>query len=212
MKRSNSAAPRLLYITDSSRTGRERLLEVVREGLQHGMDGVLLREPSLNSAKLLALASSLRQITRCHHSQLIIHSQADIARAVGADGVHLASDNMDEAVAIRRWLQPLPITISASCHDAQQLDQAAQVGCDFALLSPIFTTASHPQATILNPDGFTKLAERSPLPILALGGIDCDNRSQVPDCAHGVAVMRGLDQATDIAAAAHPLCGSSLRS
>ncbi|MDX8408637.1 MAG: thiamine phosphate synthase [Mariprofundales bacterium] len=206
MKRSN-AAPQLLYITDSIRTGQERLLEVVRTGLQHGVDGVLLREPTLNSGKLLALASSLRQLTRQHHSQLIIHSQADIARAVGADGVHLASVNIDEAVAIRHWLQPLPITISASCHHAQQLVQAAQVGCSFALLSPLFATASHPQATILNTKGFAKIAKLSPLPVLALGGITSDNRREVPDCAHGVAVMRGLDCATDIAVAAHTLRG-----
>ncbi|MDQ6950488.1 MAG: thiamine phosphate synthase [Mariprofundales bacterium] len=206
MKRDNTA-PQLLYITDSSRTGQERLLEVVRIGLQHGVDGVLLREPTLNSGKLLALASTLRELTRQHHAQLIIHSQADIARAVSADGVHLSSTAIDEAPAMRRWLAPLALTISASCHQAAELKQAALAGIDYALLSPLFTTASHPKATALGANRFTALATQSPIPVLALGGINPDNRNQVPSSAHGVAVMRGLDEAAHITDAADLLLG-----
>ncbi|MDQ6965272.1 MAG: thiamine phosphate synthase [Mariprofundales bacterium] len=191
--------PRCLYITDLKRTGEARLRQVVAAGCAAGVDGVLLREPDMDSGKLLALAAELRIITREHHAQLIIHSAADTARAIAADGLHLSAADIDEAVAIRRWLHTLPITISTSCHSATELQRAVECGCSFALLSPIFATASHPERQPLGVERFQHLAAATPIDVIALGGITTENRHQLNN--HPIAAMRAIDEAKDTAQA-----------
>jgi len=188
--------PQCLYITDLMRTGEAQLRKVVTEGCAAGIDSVLLREPQLDSGKLLALAATLRVITHQYHARLIIHSQADIAQAIAADGVHLNAAMIGEAKAMRHWLSSLPITLSTSCHNALELQTAAKTDIDFAFLSPVFTTASHPDASALGVQRFQQLAAESPLPIIALGGITTANRAQL--ATHPIAVMRAIDEADDI--------------
>jgi len=147
----------------------------VEQALCGGVEAVLLRENMLTSAKLLALASRLRQITQAHHARLIIHSQADIAAAVGADGVHLSSAEITTVAAVRQWLRAPEMTLSVSCHDAGELALAHEVGADFAMLSPLFPTNSHPGAPPLGIDLFDVLVFDAKLPIIALGGIGLDN-------------------------------------
>ncbi|MDX8413840.1 MAG: thiamine phosphate synthase [Mariprofundales bacterium] len=188
--------PQCLYITDLKRTGEAHLRRVVDEGCAAGVDGVLLREPDMPSGKLLALASALRMITRQHNAQLIIHSQADIARAIEADGVHLSASNIGEAGAMRRWLGNMPITLSTACHNADELQHSVDLGIDFALLSPVFPTASHPGCTALGIKKFQQLAALYPIKVIALGGITTHNRTQLAN--YPIAAMRAIDEADDI--------------
>ncbi|MDX8411829.1 MAG: thiamine phosphate synthase, partial [Mariprofundaceae bacterium] len=83
--------PRLILISDRARLPGERFFDVIGAALGAGVDAVLLREPQLDSAKLLALASRLRLLTREHQALLLVHTQADVARAVQADGVHVSA-------------------------------------------------------------------------------------------------------------------------
>ena len=78
---------------------------MVDAALAGGVDTVLVREKQMDSARLLAFASNLRQLTRNHGARLIIHTQADVARAIGADGVHLSSLEMNQIPDIRAWME-----------------------------------------------------------------------------------------------------------
>jgi len=144
---------------------------------------------------LLAFSSRLREITTKHHAKLIIHSQADIAKAVSADGVHLASTDIAEMPAMREWLDMPNMTLSTSCHNLEELQHSYQHGADFAMLSPVFPTQTHPDAPALGMDAFKQIAVASHLPIIALGGIDADNRSLLTGFA--IATIRGILAAQD---------------
>jgi thiamine-phosphate pyrophosphorylase len=65
-----------------------------------------------------------------------------------------------------------PFVITAACHDAEGLASAAALGADLALLSPAFATKSHPGTEHFGAERFKALASASPLPVLALGGVD----------------------------------------
>ncbi|MDQ6997263.1 MAG: thiamine phosphate synthase [Mariprofundus sp.] len=177
ISRSPAATPALTLITDSSRFSGESLFHHVEQALCGGVDAVLVREKSLTSAKLLALASRLRQMTLAHQARLIIHSQADIAAAVGADGVHLASAGITSVAAIRQWLRAPEMSVSVSCHDACELALAHEMGADFAMLSPVFPTDSHPGAPHMGVELFEELVSDAKLPVIALGGITLENCS-----------------------------------
>ena len=171
--------PLLTLITDTGRYSGEPFFEVCDQALANGADAILVREKELTSAKLLALASRLRDITRKYRARLIIHTQADIAHAVDADGVHVASTVIATIPAIRSWLNNPDMSISASCHSAEELLQAQQAGADFAMLAPVFPTGSHPGAPSLGIKAFQKLAAQAGIPVVALGGITIENYQQL---------------------------------
>ncbi len=64
-----------------------------------------------------------------------------------------------------------------SCHSLQDLETAADFGFDYAFLSPIFATATHPEARPLGLDLLALACKSARLPVIALGGIDFGNAS-----------------------------------
>lgn len=171
--------PHLSLITDHTRYAGDAFFVSVEAALKGGVDAVLVREKQMDSGRLLAFCSRLRELTSRYHARLLVHTQADVAQAVGADGVHVASSDIIELPAMRRWLNNPKMSLSASCHDAAQLQAAGNAGADFALLSPVFPTESHPGAPHLGVKEFRKLAAASPLPVVALGGISAENRAEL---------------------------------
>jgi len=182
--------PELILITDSTRLETEHFFEAVEAALNGGVDAVLVREAQLSSAKLLAFCARLRSLTRGYGARLIVHTQADVAQAVEADGVHVAASAIHEIPAMRRWLANTQICFSASCHTMQELAAAASSGAGFALLSPVFPTRSHAGAPHLGVQRFQDMAVHSPIPVIALGGITVDNRHRL--AGYGVAVISAL--------------------
>lgn len=61
--------------------------------------------------------------------------------------------------------------VSASCHNRRELEHAEAIGVDFAFLSPVQRTRSHPDARPLGWDGFHALADQVNVPVYALGGL-----------------------------------------
>jgi thiamine-phosphate diphosphorylase len=152
---------------------------VVDAALSGGVDAVLVREKQMDSARLLAFASRLRELTGNYGAKLIIHTQADVARAVGADGLHLASNDLAEVPTVRDWLESPGMTISTSCHNEIELGFSQRFGADYAFLSPVLPTQSHPGEPHLGIEKFREMAARAALPVIALGGINADNRDQL---------------------------------
>ena len=69
--------------------------------------------------------------------------------------------------------RPLPFSqrVGVSCHDAAELAAAVAAGLDFATVSPVAVTASHPAVDALGWDGFQVLAASAGLPVYASGGL-----------------------------------------
>ena len=121
----------------------------------------------------------------CGEAELAVATDLDLAGHLGATTVHLASKDPWPATAL---------TIGRSCHNAVELSDAADHMADYVMVSPVFATSSKPgYGPPLALDGLADLAMRSPVPVLALGGVE---PSTVVDClaagAAGVAVMGGV--------------------
>lgn len=117
-----------------------------------------------------AMARALADIAAARGLVLMIGADADLARAVGAAGVHLRSGDLAAGAGARHGL-----VVTAACHSAEELERAAAIGADIAFLSPVFPTASHPGAEGLGAEAFRRLAAASAIPVLALGGVDETN-------------------------------------
>ena len=83
--------------------------------------------------------------------------------------------------------------VGASCHNAAELDRAQSLGLDYALLSPVLPTASHPGAAPLGWEKFAELVERTALPVYALGGMTQRHIAVARQCGgQGIAAIGGL--------------------
>ncbi len=179
--------PRLWLVTD--RRLAPDLPSAVRRALTllPGPDcAVVLREKELPARELLALARELRSVTRDYGTRLVVSGRVDVAVAAEADGVHLGFE-APPAEAIRRVVGP-SLLVGVSVHGEERAPAAA----DYAFLSPVFATTSKPGAAALGLDGLRRGVQRSPVAIVALGGIDA---TRIAGClgagASGVALRSG---------------------
>ena len=79
----------------------------------------------------------------------------------------------------------------ATVHDFRELGEAVRAGADAAFLSPIFATRTHPDKATLGPVRALTMARHSPIPIVALGGMDAA-RARLLSPLHGWAAIDGL--------------------
>lgn len=192
--------PRLHAITDPSVLALDDL-GVRAAAIAAAGPSVALHARDRNSggARLAALAARFVSLAWPPEASVIVAGRPDVARAVGAQGVQLASGDLtpSDARAVLRhgW-------IGRSVHSADQAARAADEGADYVVAGSVFETATHPG---LPPAGLELItaAARSGLPVIAIGGVSADNVMAVRDAgAWGVAAIRALWHAKDPAAAA----------
>lgn len=143
----------------------------------------------LAGPRLRALAHRCAEIARDHKACWLLNGCPDLAREVGADGVHLNAVRLRALTARPEGLE----WVAASCHDVEALHWAGALGVDFVTLSPVQATASHPEARPLGWDGLAALVAQAPVPVMALGGLSPQDLVMArQQGAYGVAGIRAF--------------------
>jgi 8-oxo-dGTP diphosphatase len=195
------AMPEYYAITHASEIGVEQQLAQLRRALASGSRLVQLREPALVAETRVSFYREAVALCHTFGARTLIHEDVALAQSLGADGVHLPA----RALASLSERPSLPL-VAASCHDAAELSTAAILGCDFAVLSPVLPTQSHPGSATLGWEGFAQECAVTseghlrlgslpipPLLTFALGGVgpgDLDAARR--HGAHGVAGIRAF--------------------
>lgn len=164
--------PRRWLMTDERLGGR--LLDAVQR-LPPRRAGIVFRHHGLPEAERRALFEQVKAVARRRGLVLLLAGPAAQARAWGADGSH----GRGRGVGLR----------TAPAHDARELRAAERARAALVFLSPVFPTSSHPGAPVLGPACFARLARRSRLPVVALGGMNTE-RARTLRSAYGWA---GID-------------------
>ncbi len=179
--------PPLLGITHAEALGVDSFLARLDVALANGLRLIQVRDKALPADTRLALAREVVRRAHDHGARVLINGPLELARAAAADGVHL-----DATAAAPLNRRPDCEWVGASCHDAAELAHAAALGADFALLSPVLPTLTHPGAPTLGWATFAALAAASPIPVYGLGGLAADDVALAQaHGAHGVALLRG---------------------
>jgi 8-oxo-dGTP diphosphatase len=179
--------PPLLGITHAESLGVDSFLARLDIALANGLRLIQLRDKTLPEDARLALARETVRRAHRYGARVLVNGDPALAGAAGADGVHL-----DSTAAARLTARPDYDWIGVSCHDAAELAHAAAIEADFALLSPVLPTLTHPGAATLGWDTFSALAAASPIPVYGLGGLGRDDVALAQSHgAHGVALLRG---------------------
>jgi thiamine-phosphate pyrophosphorylase len=200
----------LCYITDRTQfpgdeTARRRaVLAKIAEAAHANVHYIQLREKDLSTRELEQLAreaahilQELRTGNRELRTRLLINSRTDIAIAVGADGVHLRSDDISAGEVRHVWascgagaLAREKPQIAVSCHSRADMERAQSHGADLALFAPVFEKKDRPST---EPAGLAALREacRAKIPVLALGGVTLNNAASCLRAgASGIAAIR----------------------
>ena len=178
--------PSLYAISNAAELGSEEFLRRLQYALREGLRLVQLREKNLPRTAMRELSQRVLELAHAHGAQVLLNGDVELAQEVGADGVHLSSAQL-AACSVR----PAMELCAASCHDAGELRRASELGLDFAVLSPVLPTPSHPGAAHLGWAGFGALAAASGIPVYALGGLRREDMETAwQHGAHGIALLR----------------------
>ncbi|MDZ4691083.1 thiamine phosphate synthase [Terricaulis sp.] len=176
-ERGAPAIPSLFFVTDPERTPDP--LAVARR-LPRGT-AIIYRH--FGAPERAQIARNLASIARSRGLVLLIAADPTLAQRVGADGVH--------------WPQVrLPRTrsaglVTAAAHDADSLTRAANLGVDACLLAPVLPTNSSSGNAPLGLFRAGQLAQRSAVPVIALGGITADTAKRL--AGRGFAGCAGVE-------------------
>lgn len=171
-----------------------RILNTIKLAIEAKIDLIQIREKHIPARLVFDLVSDAAKIAKNSSSQILVNDRADIAIAANADGVHLTARSIP-AFEIKSFF-PINFVIGVSAHNIDEARTAQQAGADFITFSPIFETPSKERYGV--PQGLEKLREvceeLNDFSVIALGGIDRNNISQVLECgAIGIAAIRFLN-------------------
>ncbi|WP_412067524.1 thiamine phosphate synthase [Rubrivirga sp. IMCC43871] len=188
--------PRLLLIADGFVTGRVELdATTIRRRtvslVEAGVPWVSLRDHDADRTAFASVATELARAVRDVNPDVLVsvHGRLAVALDIGA-GLHVGRRGASLRTARESALVG-PLGVSA--HSASAALRAAKEGAAYATLSPVFATRTHPDAVPAGIDPLRLAAERSQLPILALGGMT-PPRARIARLvgAHGAAVISSL--------------------
>jgi thiamine-phosphate pyrophosphorylase len=170
------------------------ILRLVRAAVDAEIPLFQIREKLLSARRLFELVARAAQITHGSKTRLLVNDRSDIARAAGADGVHLTSQSLP--VEVVRTIYGAEFLIGASTHSLAEAHAAHDAGADFVVFGPVFETES--KRAYGAPQGLDKLREVTSalgeFPVVAIGGITLENFSQCFEAgARGVAAVRMLN-------------------
>ncbi len=178
------------------------LTRKVRKALAGGARILQYRNKSANAAVRREQGTVLLALCREARIPLVINDDLDLARAIGADGLHLGRD--DVSIAAARAQLGEDKLLGVSCYDRLELALAArEAGADYVAFGSAFPSSSKPEATRAPLSLYREARTRLDFPIVAIGGITTENAHKVIEAgADAVAVISALFDSPDIEAAA----------
>jgi 8-oxo-dGTP diphosphatase len=165
-------------------------LHQLKLSLDCGISLVQYRQKKLAGADFERLARKV--VSACHAAgaNVLLNSSGDMAKQLGADGIQL---NANQLLEIGQRPLPGSYWVAASCHNETELRRADELGLDFALLSPVQQTSTHPDARPLGWNKFSELVSDVSIPVYALGGVSSKDILQAWKCGgQGVSAIRAL--------------------
>lgn len=203
-----------LYLCTDARRERGDLAEFADAVLAGGVDIIQLRDKGsigeglfgpLEASEELAALELLADAARRHGALFAVNDRADIARAAGADVLHLGQNDLPLTVA--RDIVGPDVVIGQSTHNRDQVIAAAGGQADYFCVGPCWATPTKPGRPAPGLSLLQAAAEQAgEKPWFAIGGIDAGRLPDVLNAgARRIVVVRAITAAPDPRAAAEQL-------
>jgi thiamine-phosphate pyrophosphorylase len=157
-----------------------------------GADTIQFRQKIGSTREMIDIAKGMKGICSNAGVSFIVNDRIDVAIAAEADGVHLGQD--DFPVPLARKLLGKEKIIGGSACTLEEAKKCLSEGVDYIGFGPVFTTTSKDDAgPVSGIEILRDITRMSPVPIIAIGGIDRDNTPEVMRAgAHGIAVISAV--------------------
>lgn len=180
----------LYAVTDRTWLGGRTLAEVVEQVIRGGVTMVQLREKEQDEAELMQTAREVQQVCRKYGVPFIVNDSIELARKLGADGVHLGQSDVPEG-DVRKMTEGLILGMSANTVESAQ--RAASKGADYLGVGAVFGTTTKHDARHLSPEKLREITASVEIPVVAIGGINRENILELSGCGmEGAAVVSAL--------------------
>lgn len=188
----------LYAITDTVQASGSVLVAQVESALQGGAHLVQYRDKSTDTRKRRHDAAALVELCSTYRVPLIVNDDVELARRIGADGVHLGEDDMNIDMARSRL--GTEAIIGISCYDdLARARLAEERGADYVAFGAIFPSPTKPQARHAGLETLRMARSELDVPICAIGGIDVGNAAAVGEAgADMIAVITALFSGKEI--------------
>lgn len=168
-----------------------QMLRGIQKAIAGGIKLVQLRAPNMYDPKYRDVAVDAAGLC-AGKAQLMLKGPLEWLGDFPSAGWHLTSEQLRKYAANGRPF-PKERWLAASCHNAEELALAEQMGVDFVTLSPVQATQTHPEAQPLGWDAAQQLIEGFNRPVFLLGGVGAAERERAWRIgAQGVAGIRAF--------------------
>ena len=184
----------LYVIIDTQALKGRYHIEVAGQAIRGGARVIQLRDKIQSKEKLLPVAQQLRTLCAEQNVLFIINDYLDVALGTDADGLHLGQDDLPFTEA--RRLLPLGKILGCSTTTVEQATKAQSEGADYIAVGAIYPTSSKTSTTtpakVVGLEILRQVKQAITLPLVAIGGINKDNVTEV--------IAAGADAAAVISA------------
>ena len=144
----------------------DSFFHILKNKINKGLSFIQIREKNLSKKDLIIFIGQIKKVLKKTDVKIVINSSIELAYEFDLDGVHLTSKQLYELEKF-----PKDLLVGVSCHSKKDLQVAEKKHADYAVLGPVKKTSSHPNSNFLGWEKFRNLAERSNIPIYAIGGM-----------------------------------------
>ncbi|TDJ87717.1 thiamine phosphate synthase [Campylobacter volucris] len=185
---------KIYLVASKEQKSEDKFLNIIKEALKAGVNIVQLREKELNTLEFYNLALKVKRLCDEFKVPFLINDRIDIALAVDASGVHIGQKDLP--LKITRQILGDEKLIGLTINHKSELVNLQKA--DYIGVGAVFPTPSKKECMVLGIDGLKEIVNLSPLPVVAIGGIDHANISLLKGIAiDGVAVIRAIMDAKD---------------
>ena len=180
--------PKYYAITNLSETSKKVFFNQLQKKISDGLKMIQVREKNISINELEVFSKEVIKICRPSNVKVIINSDMNLAYRIKADGIHLTSKNLLDSKKL-----PRNLIVSASCHTQKDIDIAEKLNINFVVLSAVNRTLSHPDISPIGWNKFQKIANKTNIPIYALGGLGInDYQVALENGAIGISSQRSI--------------------
>ena len=157
---------------------------------------IILREKDLSEEDYTALAGQVWEICKGFGTELVLHSFTGAAERLGIWKIHLPLHMLRSLDGETKQRFEL---IGASCHSADEAEEAVSLGAQYIVAGHIFETDCKKGLAGRGLTFLREVCERVEVPVYAIGGITPDNMKTVAAAgAAGCCIMSGFMKAPDV--------------
>lgn len=174
----------LFLVTNRTLVPEDSYITVIKEAIEGGVDGIILREKDLATEELLNVATPIKALIGDKNIMLSINGNLSVAKEINAPYFHTSfQDFMNSEIDFKG-------KIGVSIHSKEEAVLAKNKGANYLLAGHVFETDCKKGVVPRGVNWLKEIRNSVNIPVIAIGGINIDNVKEILEVgAAGIAVM-----------------------